>query len=67
MPQTIWATIQQGKVQLAEPLDLPDGIRVLITILPDDETNFWDNASQPSLDAIWNNNEDDVYAQLLQE
>jgi hypothetical protein len=67
MPQTIWATIQQGKVQLTEPLDLPDGIRVLITILPDDETNFWDNASQPSLDAIWNNNEDDVYAQLLQE
>jgi hypothetical protein len=32
---------------------------------PDAETAFWLQASQSSLDAVWNNYEDDVYAQLL--
>ena len=27
--------------------------------------DFWLKASQPSLDAIWDNSEDDVYAELL--
>jgi hypothetical protein len=30
----------------------------------DAETVFWLQASQSSLDAVWNNDEDDVYAQL---
>ncbi|TVQ14470.1 MAG: DUF2281 domain-containing protein [Leptolyngbya sp. DLM2.Bin27] len=29
------------------------------------ETQFWHQASQTSLDPIWDNPEDDVYAQLL--
>lgn len=32
-----------------------------------DGDDFWLGASQPSLDAIWNNSEDDVYAELLEE
>lgn len=28
--------------------------------------DFWLNASQPSLDAIWGNSEDNVYADLLE-
>jgi hypothetical protein len=32
-----------------------------------DETQFWLQTSQVSLDAVWNNDEDDIYAQLLQE
>jgi hypothetical protein len=32
---------------------------------PDTETVFWLQARQSSLDAVWNNDEDDVYAQLL--
>jgi hypothetical protein len=31
----------------------------------DAETVFWLQASQSSLDAVWHNDEDDVYAQLL--
>jgi hypothetical protein len=31
----------------------------------DAETVFWLQASQSSLDAVWNNDEDDVYARLL--
>ncbi|MEA5448386.1 hypothetical protein VB780_07400 [Leptolyngbya sp. CCNP1308] len=29
------------------------------------EAQFWQQASQTSLDSIWDNQDDDVYAQLL--
>jgi hypothetical protein len=67
MPKTVWATFRQGKVELLEQIDVPDGARVLVTILPDEEDKFWLQTSQSSLDPVWNNEEDDVYAQLLQK
>ncbi len=66
MLRTLWATVRQGKIELLESAELPEGGRVLVTVLPNDETEFWLNASQASLDAVWDNTEDDVYAQLLQ-
>ena len=33
--------------------------------IPSNDNDFWLNASQPSLDAIWDNSEDDIYAELL--
>jgi hypothetical protein len=65
MPKTFWATFLQGKVELSEPIIVPDGTRILVTILPDDENDFWLKASQTSLAAVWDNDEDDIYAQLL--
>jgi hypothetical protein len=65
MLKTLWATVRQGKIELLESEELPEGVRILVTVLPDDETEFWQTASQPSLDAIWDNTEDDVYAELL--
>jgi hypothetical protein len=65
MPKTVWATFSQGKVELSEPIIVPDGTRILVTILPDDESDFWLKASQTSLAAVWDNDEDDIYAQLL--
>ncbi len=67
MLQTLWATIRQGKIELLESTQLPEGARVLVTLLPDNETEFWLQASQGSLGAVWDNTEDDVYAQLLQK
>jgi len=67
MLKTLWATVRQGKIELLEPTDLPDGARVLVTLLPDDETEFWLQASQTSLDTVWDNAEDDIYAHLLQK
>jgi hypothetical protein len=66
MIQTLWATIRQGKIELLESTELPEGTRVLVTLLPDHETDFWQQASQSSLDVLWDNTEDDVYDQLLQ-
>jgi hypothetical protein len=65
MLKTLWATVRQGKIELLEAVELPENARVLVTLLPDDETEFWLQASQTSLDAVWDNAEDDVYAQLL--
>jgi hypothetical protein len=65
MLKTLWATVRQGKIELLESAELSEGTRVLVTLLPDDETEFWLQASQTSLDAVWDNPEDDVYAQLL--
>jgi hypothetical protein len=65
MPKTVWATFSQGKVELSEQIAIPEGTRILVTILPDDERDFWLQASQTSLAAVWDNDEDDIYAQLL--
>ncbi|MBD2487648.1 MULTISPECIES: hypothetical protein [Nostocales] len=65
MLKTLWATVRQGKIELLESAELPEGTKVLVTLLPDDENEFWLQASQKSLDAVWDNTEDDVYAQLL--
>jgi predicted DNA-binding antitoxin AbrB/MazE fold protein len=67
MPNTVWAVVRDGKVELLEPLNLPEGTKVLVTLLPDDEREFWAHASQTALDSVWNNTEDDMYAQLLKE
>lgn len=65
MLRTFWATVRQGEIELLESAELPDGGRVLVTLLPNDEAEFWLQASQTSVDAVWNNAEDDIYAQLL--
>lgn len=31
------------------------------------ESNFWLSASESSLEEIWNNEEDDIYAELLKK
>ncbi len=67
MLKTFCATVRQGKIELVEPGELPEGTRVLVTLLPDEESEFWLQTSQVSLDTIWDNSEDDVYAQLLKK
>lgn len=67
MLNTVWAVIRDGKIELLEQADLPEGARVLVTLLPDEDAQFWLGVSQASMDAIWDNTEDDVYAQLLEK
>jgi hypothetical protein len=64
---TLKAVIHDGKVELAEPATLPEGAKVLVTVLLDEGSDFWLDASQKSLAEIWNNPEDDGYAELLQK
>ncbi|WP_242055108.1 MULTISPECIES: hypothetical protein [Nostocales] len=67
MLKTLWATVRQGKIELLDSEELPEGTRVLVTLLPDEQADFWLQTSQVSLNTIWDNTEDDVYAQLLQK
>ncbi|MEL6579322.1 MAG: hypothetical protein AAFQ14_06200 [Cyanobacteria bacterium J06621_12] len=67
MLKTLMATVCQGKIEISEQLELPEGTRVLVTVLPDDEAEFWSKTSQVSLDKVWDNSEDDIYAELLKE
>ena len=67
MSKTLRAIIREGKIEPLEQVDLPEGSNVLVTLLPDEEAEFWLGASQASLDTVWANSEDDVYAQLLKE
>ena len=75
----VLAIVKNGKIEPVDPIDLPEGTRLLLlpnpstealqwsglSLLPDDEADFWMQASQRSLDTVWDNIEDDVYAQLL--
>ncbi|MDI6752068.1 MAG: hypothetical protein QME07_04330 [bacterium] len=68
MLNTLWAVARKEKIELLEKVDIPEGTKVLVTLLTDkNEQWFWQDTSQISLDTIWNNTEDDVYAQLLKK
>jgi len=67
MLSTVWGVVREGKIDLLEPVDISEGAKVLVTLPPSDDTDFWVQASQTALNAVWNNSEDDVYAQLLQK
>lgn len=64
--QNIRAIVREGRIELLEEMKIPDGTEVLITPLPD-ESKFWLTASEGSLDSVWDNAEDDVYAELLEK
>lgn len=66
MFSTIRGIAREGKIELLERTDIPEGTEVLVTILSDDAL-FWLGASQPSLASVWDNSEDNVYEQLLKE
>ena len=66
MLSTTLGIVKDGKIETIEGIALPEGKRVLVTMLPDDDM-FWQEASQETLKQIWDNNEDDVYARLLDE
>ena len=64
MLNTIRAVFKDGKIQLLEEIELPEGTEILVTPLIDD-SEFWIRASRPALDAVWDNAEDNVYAELI--
>ncbi|MGE0683532.1 MAG: hypothetical protein AB7P69_21860 [Candidatus Binatia bacterium] len=67
MINTIWAVIRDGKIVLLQDVNVPDGTRALVTLLPEDEADFWLAASESSLSEVWGNTEDNVYAELLEK
>lgn len=67
MQVTVRAVIQGGRIEALEPIALPEGAQVIVLAIGDADRAFWHGASKEALDKIWDNPEDDVYAQLLEE
>lgn len=67
MMNTVWAVVREGRIVPLEEIEAPEGTRVLVTLLPEEEAGFWVAASETSLSAVWDDAEDDVYAELLEE
>ena len=65
MQERIRAIVNEGRIEPLEKLDMPDGTEVLVTALAGGD-DFWLEASELSLKEIWDNPEDDVYAELLE-
>ena len=66
MLNTVLAVVHEGGIETLGQFDVPDGTRALVTLLVEDEADFWPAASSVSLDEVWDNAEDDVYAKLLE-
>ena len=64
MMNTVKAIFKEGRIELLEEVDIPEGTEVLVTILSD-EAEFWLRVSESSLASVWDNEEDDIYEQLL--
>jgi hypothetical protein len=64
MLNTIRAIVREGRIELLENVHIPEGSEVLVTPLVDDP-DFWLHVSEAGLKEIWDNAEDDVYAELL--
>jgi hypothetical protein len=64
MLKTLRAAVKDGKIELLEPIDLPEGTEILVTPLLDD-SDFQASASRSALEKVWRNSEDDVYGELL--
>ncbi len=67
MLNTVRAVVREGKIEVIQPVDLPEGTTVLVTLLIEEDTLFWSRVSDGALNTIWDNPEDDVYAELLKE
>jgi hypothetical protein len=65
MLNTIWGVVRNGKVEPIEPATLPEGAHALVTVMQDEDVHFWRRLSEESLKSVWDNPEDDIYAQLL--
>jgi hypothetical protein len=59
MLETHWAVIKEGKVELLEKVDVPDGTKALVTVLPDgdEERSEWLGVSLKGLEAAYGEDE----------
>jgi hypothetical protein len=66
MYHTVWAVVREGQIEPLEPIELPEGAPVLVTLLTSEGFEFWQQVSQASLGTAWDHAEDDIYAVLLE-
>lgn len=61
------AEVHKGKINLLEKAEIPDGTRLLVTVVASDDSEFWLKTSSSALDKIWKTSADDIYGDLLKK
>ena len=64
MENSIHAIVRNGRIKLIDSVNLPEGTNVTQLL---EDAEFWWKVSESSLAKIWDNTEDDVYAELLKK
>ncbi len=67
MYSSINGVFYNGSVNILENIKIPEGSKLIITIIDDNEKEFWVSASNENLKDIWNNPQDDIYEELLKK
>ncbi|MGI8964892.1 MAG: antitoxin AF2212-like protein [Limisphaerales bacterium] len=66
MTTTVNAIYENGKLVLPAPLSLPEKSHVRVTIeSSDSEREAWLKQSESSLMKVWDNDDDDIFNELL--
>ena len=60
MLRSVWATVRGGRIEPLEPVELVEGSRLIVIILPDEEDHAWPQGSEVALEDIWDDQEDDI-------
>jgi hypothetical protein len=67
MMTTVRAVVKDGRITLLEPLQIAEGTELLVTVLDDEDRAFWAAVTDHAFAKIWDNPEDDVYGELLED
>ena len=62
---TVPAIVKDRQIKLLSPTELAEGTKLLVTALSHEASAFGLQNGHAVFDSIWNNEEDDVYADLL--
>jgi hypothetical protein len=61
------AVVKNGKIEALEPLILPEGTKLLITIASDEEAKVWSDLALQELSRAYGNNEPEYALSQLKE
>ncbi len=59
------AVYESGSLKLPKDALIPEGSKVIVTVIEEPKEEYFIKASEEMLDKIWNNDSDDIYEQLL--
>jgi hypothetical protein len=67
MLNTFQTYFKEGQILLTNEIEIPENAKIFVSFIDNTKEDFLLKASESSLDKIWNNNEDDIYEQLLKK
>lgn len=67
MLKTFKTQYKKGKILLIKDISIPEDAIIFVSFKDNQKEEIFLNASESSLDKVWNNNEDDIYEQLLKK